>query len=189
MYDVEAGASPQCHDVAFNLSGDLFHRHEGAESHKPIRQRVAIGKQLGAHARADPVGADQSRTVEAAPVLRCHTNDVAAVVEPHHHGVGHEGDQWLASTSVEQGIVHIDAVDDDVGIFEASAKRGTSRHARYFLAVECVEHQQGRRTIGFLEHSLAHADAIERVKDVRAKLDSIANGTKCGSAFKDNDGP
>src|SRR5689334_4741354 len=113
MHDVEAGASPQCHDVAFNLSGDFFHRHYGTEPHKSIRQRVAIGKQLSARARADPVGADQNHAVEAASVLRCHTNAVAAVVEPHHHGVAHEGDHRIASTSVEQGIVHIDTVDDD----------------------------------------------------------------------------
>jgi hypothetical protein len=53
-----------------------------------------------------------------------------------------------------------DAVNYNVGMFEALAERGGSWDPSHFLAVERIEHQHGGRRIGLFEHRRAHADAV-----------------------------
>src|SRR5262245_42493035 len=101
-----------------------------------------------------------------------------------HHGIGHERDEWIATASVEQNVMQIDAMDDDVGKSEASAKRRSGGHSRDLLAAKRVDHQNGGRRVGLCEHRVAHADAIEHMKDIGSELDAIADGAERRRAFE-----
>src|SRR5262249_26581631 len=100
---------------------------------------------------------------------------------------GVERDERIAPASVEHDVMQIDAVDDDVGIFEAGAQRRSGWHPRDLLAVECVDHQRGGWRIGLFQHGIAHADAIERMKDIRPELDAIADSAEGRRAFEHAD--
>jgi hypothetical protein len=54
----------------------------------------------------------------------------------------------------------LDAVNYNVGMFEALAERGAGWDPSHFLAVERIEHQHGGRRSGLFEHRRAHADAV-----------------------------
>src|SRR5262249_37520094 len=57
-------------------------------------------------------------------------------------------------------------------------------HPRDLLAVECVDHQHGEWRIGLFQHGIAHANAIERMKDIRPELDAIADSAEGRRAFE-----
>jgi len=59
-----------------------------------------------------------------ASILRSHRHPVSVILEAHDHGLGHELDELAAACSIEHRLMEIDAVDDDVGIFEAGANDG-----------------------------------------------------------------
>ena len=81
----------------WNLGGDLGHRHNGAKGDEPIRQRIAVGEQLRARARADAVGTDQCRACEAAAVLGGHRDPIAEVLERVTMASGSSVDQWICA--------------------------------------------------------------------------------------------
>ena len=81
--------------------------------------------------------------------------------------------------------MHVDAMHDDVGMFEAGAKRGAAGgNAHQFLAAQRIQHQHRRRRIGDSHHLLGQAEAIEHMKDVGAELDAVADGAEFGCAFE-----
>ena len=122
-----------------------------------------------------------SRTLEGSPIFGRDRDAVAVVLELRDHGVGLERDQRLAAAGVEQHVMQVDAVDDDVGMLETGAERRPGRHPRDFVAGQRIEHQHGGRRVGLFEHRCAHADPIERVKDVGAELDAVADGAELGA--------
>src|SRR5262249_13984225 len=60
-------------------------------------------------------------------------------------------------------------------------------HPRARVAVECVDHQRGGWRIGLFQHAIAHANAIERMKDTMPELDAIADGAEGRRAFEHAD--
>ena len=82
--------------------------------------------------------------------------------------------------------MQIDAVHDEVGIFEACTERRPGGNPRQFFAVERVQHQESGGRIGDGQHRIAEAETIEDVKHVRPKLDAIADGAEFRRAFKDS---
>jgi hypothetical protein len=90
----------------------------------------------------------------------------------------------VTPAGVEQNTMHVDAMDDDVGLFEAGVERRAGRNADEFLAVECIEHQQRSRHISDGEHLFAHAEAVEDVKDIGPELDAVADGAEFRRAFE-----
>ena len=100
------------------------------------------------------------------------------------HGVRFQGDARIAPAGVEQNVVQIHPVHDDVRIFEAVAQGRPGGDPRDFLAVERVEHQQGRWGIRRREHLVAQADAVEHVKHVWPELDAIADGAEGWRPFQ-----
>jgi hypothetical protein len=173
-----------------NVGGDLAHGHDGAKRHVPVGQRIAVGQHLGARARTNAIGADKTRAPEAAAVFRLHGDAVAAFVEARHHGVAHQRDQRIAPTGIEQNVMQIDAMNDDVRIFEAGAeRRDTGRYPGHLFAVEGVDHHDSGRRVGLLQHRRGHADAVQRVKDVGARLDTETDGAESARAFEHADRP
>ena len=85
--------------------------------------------------------------------------------------------------------MQIDAVNDDVGIFEARAKRRPGRNSHQLLAVERVQHQNGRRRIRNGQHLIDQAEAVEHMEDVGAELDAVADGAEFRRAFEHARGP
>ena len=71
-----------------------------------------------------PWAPNQCLAFEAAAVCRRHRDPVPVVPKAQRL----ERDEWIASASVEQNVMEVEAVDDDGGIFEAGAKRGACWH-------------------------------------------------------------
>jgi hypothetical protein len=183
--NVEAWASPQRNDVALNVRGDVAHRHDRAKRRESVGQRIAVGEHLGTRARANAVGADEHCALEAAAIFGFHTDAVAAFVEARHHRVADECDQIIAPAGIEQHVMKVDAVNDDVGIFEAGAEFWDAGwYPSDLTAVEGIDHQDSRRRIGFFEHGGAHAYAVQCIKDIGAELDAVAYGAEFRRAFK-----
>ena len=185
VHNVEAGTGPQRNDVALDLARHVINRHDRAEAHVPVGQRIAIVEQLRTRARADAICPDQSGAFEIAPVLGGHCDTITVVGEAGDHRIRLEGDQRIAPAGLEQNVVQIDAVDDDIGIVKARAKRRTRRDPRYFVAVERVEHQESGRKVGLCKHARAHPDAIEHVEHIGPELDAKADRPKRRCAFED----
>ena len=80
--------------------------------------------------------------------------------------------------------MQVDTVHDDVGILEALTKRRPGRNPRDLLAVERIDHHNGRRRIGRPDHFVADAELMQHVKDVGTELDAITDGAELRSAFK-----
>jgi hypothetical protein len=75
-------------------------------------------------------------------------------------------------------------MNDDVRIFEASAKRRSGGHSRNLLAIKRIDHQNGGRRVGLFEHRVTDANAIEHMKDIGSELDAIADGAERRRAFE-----
>jgi hypothetical protein len=155
-----------------------------AQSHEPVRQRVAVGEELVARAGADAVSADQNRALEAAAVLGRNQDPVTAVLAVRHHRVGHQRDRAFAPAGIQQHIMEVDAVDDDIGVLEAGAERHAGRDPRHLLAIEGVEHEDGGRLIRHAHDVGRNAQLFEHVEDVGPELDAIADRTEVGRAFE-----
>ena len=105
------------------------------------------------------------------------------------HRIGYELDRRTPPASVEQHVMQVDAMDNDVGIFETGAERSGGRNSHQFIAVERIQHQERGRRIRN-GHDLRHqTEAIENMKYVRPELNAIANGAEFGGAFEHARGP
>ena len=142
MHDMQARPAPQHHAIARHVGLELWHRHDGAQRHIADRLRLAVADQLGAEQRADTVRGDERGTGEGAAVRRGHRNAFAAILVAAHHRIGDELDGVAAPAGIEQDVMHVDAMDDDVGMFETGAKRGAAGgNAHQFLAAQRIQHQ------------------------------------------------
>ena len=184
MHDVKARAAPQHDAVARHVGLELRHRHDGAVRGIADRMRFAVADELAAKQRAQTVGGDDGGAGKRAAVRGRQRDALAAILETRDHGVGDQLDRIVAPAGVEQDVMHVDAMNDDVGMLEARAERRCGRNAHDLLAVERVEHQQRGRRIRNGKHLLAQAEAVEDVKDVGPELDAVADGAEFRRAFE-----
>ena len=146
--------------------------------------RFAVADEFGAKQRAQTIGGDDRGAGKGAAVRDRQGDAVAAILEARDHGVGDQLDRIVLPAGVEQDVMHVDAMNDDVGMLEARAERRGRRNAYELLAVERVEHQQRGRGIRDGEHLVAQAEAVEDVKDVGPELDAVADGAEFRRAFE-----
>ncbi len=131
-----------------------------------------------------PSAADNRAAGKRPAVGRFYRDAVAAVFEIRHGRVGDKFDRAIRPAGVEQNVMHVDAMHDDVRIFEACAERRPGRDAEQILAVERIHQQQRLRKIGDRFHLLAETETIEDVENVRAELDAVADGAKLRRALE-----
>ena len=81
--------------------------------------------------------------------------------------------------------MHVDAMNDDVGILKARLERRAGGNADQLFAGDRVHHQRGCRQIRNGHHLPAQAEAIEDVEDIGTELDAVADGAELRTAFED----
>src|SRR5262249_13437257 len=81
-------------------------------------------------------------------------------------------------------MVQVDAVHDDIGIFETAAERFTRWDAHDFLAIERVEHHDRGRLDRLGEHGFAQSQPLEHVEHIGPQLNAVADRTEFRSFFE-----
>ena len=130
------------------------------------------------------VRGNNSGTGERSAICRRHADTVAAIFEAGHHGVGQQFYFVVVPACIEQDVMQIDAMNDDVRVFEPGAKRSAGRNADQLLAGQRIDHQNRRRRIGHGQNLLHQAQAIQDVKNIWAELDAVADGAELRCSFK-----
>ena len=149
MHDVKSGPAPQ-HDAnrAARRRRSSRHRHDGAERHVAGRARLAVADQFGAEQRTHAIGArpaPRPRNARPSAVVTATLSPRSS--KPVTIASATSSIASLRAAGIEQHVMQIDAVNDDVGIFETRAKRCAGRNPHKLLAVERIQHQNGGRRI------------------------------------------
>ena len=179
-----AGTAPQHDPVARHVGSQLRHRHDGAKRHIAGQTRIAVADQAFAEQRAKSIGSDQRCAGKRAAIGRCDRDAFAAILVRFHHRIGDELDRAVGPASVQQHVMQIDAVNDDVRVFETGAERGAGRYANNLLPGKRIEHRNCRRCIGNSKDLFHQAETVEHMKNVRSELNAVTDGAELRRAFK-----
>src|SRR6266702_135182 len=124
----------------------------------------------------DTIGCYHRRARKFAAIRRLYPDIVATILEPSCLGIRNKFDSIAAAACIEQDIMEIDAVNDDVGIFETRPERRAGWNSHQFFAVQRVQQQQSRRRIRYCKDLVHKAETVKDVKNIGAELDAIADG-------------
>src|SRR5207302_10552531 len=180
LHQVQVRPDPDHHVVEMRLVLYLVDRNDAAVTDVPNGLRWPVADEDLAHARAQPVRADDRPPFEFRAVREIRDNALPSVGEAGEFLGGVQRDLLALAAGLQQRAVQVAAVHDGIGGAETIAKRLAAGDASELAVREGVDEDQvlGEHRLRF--QILHDAQPVEHAVGVRALLDAVADLAELG---------